>query len=1320
MHKTRIILAASVDKASHNKDNFCHLKDGADAGGLTKSGTGTLTLTGANSYTGLTTVSAGVLNIQNPTALGTTAEGTSVTAGAALQIQGGITVGAEALTLNGTGISADGALRNISGTNTYGGLVALGSATRINSDAGTLTLSNTGTILGAGFGLTVGGAGNTTINSVIDTGAGTVTKDGAGALTLSGASTYTGGTTLTSGNLNINSAGVAETSGPLGNSAVANTGNTFTINGGTIDNTSGAEIVVANVNPITLGGNFAFSTSAGTSTANNLTLPGAISMAADRTVTLNGLGALTLSGLLTNTGDSVRTLTVNNGAGTEPTSLLTIGSYNLTGTGSTGARTNIINGTGNVTISGVVGNGVSAGSGLTKSGTGILTLSGANTYNGATTVSGGTLDLGGGTANGSLASTVLNLGGGTFSYTRTGDTTQAFTTTNINAGASAITAVAGDTLTLGSLVRGVGGAVDIGNTGAITTSTANDATGILGGWATFNSSTWAVANGAGSAITGLAAYTSTSVALDTATNYTNNNIDVDSSQTPNAGITPNSLRFNTAGAYTLTLAGTNVITSGGILVTSAVGNNLSTITGGTLAGASGKDLAVIQNNTSAGLTIASDIVNNTTATGLTKTGAGTLTLTGANTYSGATTVIAGTLSLGNSLALQNSALDTAGSITGTSTAGLQTTVTTLTLGGLTGNKNLASVFTTTSGGYSGVTALTLNPGTGATPNYSGIIADGAAGMTLTKGGAGTQTLTGANTYTGGTILNGGTLTVANDNSLGALVANGGGGITVNGKSRLNLTSETNPITLARPVTLNEGATIYVGKQTTASGNDNYLVISGNVTGSGGIAVDTGGYNRYNGLTLSGANNTFTGPIRIGTTTSNWSRLYIASMVDSPTPTPIQFGSQSSNGQQFYYTGSRALELTNRYFELAGSTGGHIINNGSGVMKIYSNLVVSATGAKTLILAGSNTGANTFAGKIVDGAGVVSLTKADAGNWILSGVNTYTGATSVSDGTLEIGGAGQLGSGSYAGNIAIAAAKTFKYNSSAAQTLSGIIGTAATAGILVKDGAGTLKLSNANIYTGATTVSGGKLLLGQVGSTMGSMGATAVSVTGGATYGTSYESSDNAIAGGSTLSLASGTKLDMRDTNTNTLGFTSAGALSGADLYFDLGIADGDKLALTGTATVTNTNTFYFNVLGGSLKTGTHAYTLITAASGLDGGTFDIGTTLPEYELTPDAQDGAVYLNVALSMIPGDANRDRVVDAADFITLKKNFGNTGLWAQGNFSDPYGTAGTVNWADLQILMNNMGKTSGAAPATAPEPATLGLLAIGALAIIRRRRA
>src|SRR5207244_3720230 len=76
---------------------------GTTSGTLTKSGTGTWTLTGANTYTGSTTISAGILNIQNATALGTTASGTTISSGATLQLQGGISVGAEALTLSGTG-----------------------------------------------------------------------------------------------------------------------------------------------------------------------------------------------------------------------------------------------------------------------------------------------------------------------------------------------------------------------------------------------------------------------------------------------------------------------------------------------------------------------------------------------------------------------------------------------------------------------------------------------------------------------------------------------------------------------------------------------------------------------------------------------------------------------------------------------------------------------------------------------------------------------------------------------------------------------------------------------------------------------------------------------------------------------------------------------------------------------------------------------------------------------------------------------------------------------------------------------------------------
>ncbi len=101
-----------------------------------------------------------------------------------------------------------------------------------------------------------------------------------------------------------------------------------------------------------------------------------------------------------------------------------------------------------------------------------------------------------------------------------------------------------------------------------------------------------------------------------------------------------------------------------------------------------------------------------------------------------------------------------------------------------------------------------------------------------------------------------------------------------------------------------------------------------------------------------------------------------------------------------------------------------------------------------------------------------------------------------------------------------------------------------------------------------------------------------------------------------------------------------------------------------------------------------------------------------------ANTGSGKLVVGSGIIPGDTNDDGVVDAADFIALKKNFGTlTGATeAQGNFNTD--VDGAVNWADLSILMDSM-TPSASAPSSAPEPATLGLLALGALAVIRRRR-
>lgn len=155
-------------------------------GGIVKTGAGTLTLTGANTYTGATQINAGVVNIQNNTALGTTAAGTTVASGAQLQLQGGITVAGESLSLSGSGPSSTGALQNVSGSNTWTGAVSLAADSTIQSASDTLTVS--GTISGATRNLTVNGSGNTTLSGA--TTLNSLVKDGTGTLTVTGAQNY--------------------------------------------------------------------------------------------------------------------------------------------------------------------------------------------------------------------------------------------------------------------------------------------------------------------------------------------------------------------------------------------------------------------------------------------------------------------------------------------------------------------------------------------------------------------------------------------------------------------------------------------------------------------------------------------------------------------------------------------------------------------------------------------------------------------------------------------------------------------------------------------------------------------------------------------------------------------------------------------------------------------------------------------------------------------------------------------------------------------------------------------------------------------------
>ncbi len=187
-----------------------------------------VSLSGNNTFTGSTTVLRGILNLMSPGALGdgvnNNTSSVTVADGAELNIQDINLLAAPTLTLNGTGLFNGGALYAAAGTGTatYNGVINLGSNASIAVSPGaTLVLGNTGSMTGSGFNLTIVGDGNTTIASSIDTGTGALIKNGNGSLILTGDNTYSGGTTINSGILQVGD-GVGGSTGLIGTGNITN------------------------------------------------------------------------------------------------------------------------------------------------------------------------------------------------------------------------------------------------------------------------------------------------------------------------------------------------------------------------------------------------------------------------------------------------------------------------------------------------------------------------------------------------------------------------------------------------------------------------------------------------------------------------------------------------------------------------------------------------------------------------------------------------------------------------------------------------------------------------------------------------------------------------------------------------------------------------------------------------------------------------------------------------------------------------------------------------------------------------------------------
>ena len=714
-------------------------------GTVTKQNTGDMTLSGANTYQGATTVSAGTLTITDGSALGSTDAGTTVANGATLALSGGIAVGTEAITLDGTGVGAGGALRSVSGVNTIGGAITLGSAAQITTLADSLTIS--GNVTGTNTDLTLSALGSSlvAISGNIGTGSGGVTKLGTGVATLSGASTYTGTTSVSTGTLRIQSAGA------LGTAA----GGTTVASGATLQIDGGAGITVAGES-LTLNGTGASGLGALNNLTGDNTWTGGVTLGSAATVRADG-GSLTISGDVTN------------------------GGFGLTVTGA-----------GNTTISGAI----SGDGGVTKDGAGVLTLAGANAHAGLTQVNSGRLVLDGGAA---IADTgAVNLSAGTVELADS-ETVDVFNGTggSLDLGTSTLT-LAG---TLGSSFNGLvtGGAGSGLVKNGATTATFTGAFTMADGTITVNDGTLILSNGT-------------------------NTI----GQIVVAGTTP--------GAATLRIAATGAAggAAGQIRTTGSVidlGDGVDNATPVEIA----SNTTQIQVTT--GTATQSGIVSEDAAgRPLEKIGDGTLILSGANTYTGTTTVSAGTLALANAGAVSNGASTLVASGT---TLRLDTAANVGALGNVAG-----------AGGTVDLQANTITLGGAAvTDSFAGVIT-GAGG--LTKVGTGTQTLTGANDYAGQTTVNAGVLQIGDAGTSGTL---GSGGVAVNAPGTLAF-NRTDTVTVANVFTGNgtinqagTGTTILTGTSGAFVGTTN--VNAGVLRVDGTLGDVTSVLNVNNNGTLQG-------------------------------------------------------------------------------------------------------------------------------------------------------------------------------------------------------------------------------------------------------------------------------------------------------------------------------------------------------------------------------------------------------------------------------------------------------------------------------------
>jgi len=932
---------------------------------LTKSGSGTVVLTAANTYTGATFLNAGVLSISSNGNLGTE------TTGAALNMNGG--------TLQAT--STFGLFNGAAGTNNR--------AVTIGGGGGTFDVT-------AGNNLTISG----TVSTLSANQFGPLIKTDTGTLTMLSANTYGGATFISGGVLSTNllaNGGVASGIGSSANvanalildsgtlqytGAGASTNRTFTVtqNGGAIDASGAGALIFSNTAPVVYSGNGARTLTLTGSTGASNTFAGAIGDGTGGSTSLLKTGSS--SWTLTNNNTYTGNTTIVNAGSTlvlsAPNSVNNIASSQVITVGTANVTTATLN------VTGLSGGAITLASGQTLAGTGIVNgavISGSGTtlspgfHIGNSSTNVGTLTVGGLTLNAGSTSIFefnttpandiiavngnLSIFGGGIDIFQAGSQTRfttpntytLFTYTGSLSGSAGALSVLNPSATQTYQFLSTGTSITLTISGAATiTATWNvDANGNYGTAGNWNPAT--VPDGAGTTAIFGSIITAPRVVNIEAT-HTVGEIDF----SPNSGT-----------SYTLSGVGTLILNNSGSPAVIKDLNASNTISA-PMSMVAGLNTTVT--NSTDVLTFSGAL----SGTGpLTKDGAGILALTGPNSYFGGTTISNGTVRINSASSL--------GDVSGTANlSGAANTPTLEALNSITTSRNFT---------VAGANPVIQVDGTSSTYEIDGLISDGASSGSLTKTGAGTLTLTNNDTYSGSTTISAGVLQLGAGGTSGSVAGN----IVNNASLVLN---RTDAYTLGNLVSGTGGliqagsGAVSLSASNTFSGST--VLTSGTLITANSAALQnsTLNYNNQGGVLSFGS---LTAATLGGLTGSqNLPLLNTSGSAVSLTVGNNGLGSTYSGG----FSGAGALTKVGAgTFILTGSSsyaGGTSVNGG--ILRIDAGGSVSTAGVST---AASGAAQLLVNGGLLTASAGATFNANGSGFDLLSGTATFAGVTAASSG-----------------------------------------------------------------------------------------------------------------------------------------------------------------------------------------------------------------------------------------------------------------------------------------------------------------------------------